>query len=147
MIYQILKHFHSELRWIILLLFCISIITSFVKLFRNSGYGSFDSGVFRYLLTGVHTQVLSGLILYFISPKVIFSAAGFENPVTRFYLIEHIGAMIIAVTILTIGYVKVKNSTNDRFRFKNSLWFQLISLMIILVMIPWPWRSLGGGWI
>lgn len=147
MVYQIFKHFHSELRWIILLLYCISIVTSIVKLSGNREYGSFDARIFRYLLTGVHIQVLAGFILYFLSPKVVFSVTGLENPVTRFYLVEHIIAMITAVTILTIGYVKVKKSTNSRYRFKKSLWYQLISLAIILLMIPWPWRSLGGGWI
>jgi hypothetical protein len=55
----------------------------------------------------------------------------------RFFGMEHITMMVIAIVIITIGSAKVKRQPTDQQRFKTmAIWFT-IALMIIFSSIPW----------
>jgi membrane protein DedA with SNARE-associated domain len=99
------------------------------------------------LIGRTHIQLLGGLILYFISPYVKFEGGVMKDAVARFYTVEHISMMLIAVALITIGYSKAKRAANSAAKGKTTFWFYLIGLLVILAAIPWPFRSgLGGGW-
>ena len=93
-----------------------------------------------------HFQLLLGLILYFISPKVIFSGASMKDPLLRFFLVEHIALMLAAVVLITVGYIKFQKADEIRRRHKITVIYYGIALLLILAAIPWPFRNLGGGW-
>ena len=70
-----------------------------------------------------------------------------KNPVTRFYSVEHISMMLLAIAIVTIGYVRAKKHEALPAKGKTTFWYYLIALIIMLASIPWPFRAeLGGGW-
>ena len=73
-IYTLFVHIHSGLRWLVLLFLIIAIANSAVKLSRKSAPGSGDCVFNRLAMILMHLQLLFGLVLYFISPKVIFAA-------------------------------------------------------------------------
>jgi hypothetical protein len=64
----------------------------------------------------------------------------------RFYTVEHGFGMIVSVILITIGYSKAKKRLGTASAGKALFWFYLISLFIILISIPWPFRELGGSW-
>jgi len=94
----------------------------------------------------VHLQFVIGLVLYFISPKVSFTEGFMQNSVLRFYAVEHITMMIIAIALISIGHSKAKKATIDSKKFGAIATFYLIGLIIMLASIPWPFRNLGGAW-
>jgi membrane protein DedA with SNARE-associated domain len=96
-------------------------------------------------MTFMHLQLIIGLILYFISPKVIFSGSSMSDPILRFFLVEHISLMLIAVVLITVGYVKTKKIEGVK-KYRTILIYYVISLLLILASIPWPFRDLGGKW-
>jgi hypothetical protein len=99
-------------------------------------------------MVSLHTQLLIGLIQYFgTSTKVQFIEGWMKNPLLRFYGMEHILLMIIAIALVTIGHSKSKKGTTPEEKFKPiKLWY-VIGLLLILAAIPWPFRdALGGGW-
>ncbi len=147
MIYLFIKHLHSIIRWALLILFLFSIIGTLIKLVRKKEFNKFDTDIAKYLLMVAHTQLVIGLILYFISPKVFFHADSFHNPILRFFTLEHIAGMLIAIGVLTIGYIAVKKISDLQKKFKRFLIYQFISLIIILLMIPWPWMRFATGWL
>ena len=147
MIYLFIKNLHSVIRWVLLILFLISVIGTLIKLIGKKEFNKFDTGIAKYLLMAAHIQLLIGLILYFISPKVVFHMDSFQHPILRFFTIEHIAGMILAIGILTIGYMSVKKVSDLRKKFRELLIYEFISLVIILLMIPWPWMGYGTGWI
>jgi hypothetical protein len=62
--------------------------------------------------------------------------------VIRFFGMEHITMMLIAIILITIGSAKAKRKTTDADKFKTmAIWFT-ISLMIILSSIPWSFSPL-----
>lgn len=140
-----LVHAHSGLRWIVLILLLVSIFNAFAK--KKSGlYTERDRKLALFTMIFTHVQLLIGLVLYFISPLVVFSADSMSNSLQRFYLLEHILMMVIAIALITIGHSKSKKAAEAAAKFKAISVFYLIALIIILAAIPWPFRNLGGAW-
>jgi high-affinity Fe2+/Pb2+ permease len=145
-IYPIFVHIHSGLRWLVLLFIIAAIVNAGIKLYRKSSSDNRNNALNRLALIFMHLQLVLGLVLYFISPKVIFDAASMKDNLLRFFLVEHIGMMIIAVILITIGYVKSKRAVDVFLKQKHLIVYYSIALLLILVAIPWPFRGLGTGW-
>jgi hypothetical protein len=91
-------------------------------------------------------QLLVGALLYLISPRVIFSGESMQSPILRFYLIEHLLVMLMAITLITLGYIRMKRA-RDMAASRNIFWFYLFSLLLFLSGIPWPFMPYGGEWL
>lgn len=144
--YPILVSAHSGLRWLVLLFLVLAIFSSLSKWQGNKPYTANDKRFSLLALIFTHIQLILGLILYFISPKVRFSGDVMGNTMLRFYTVEHISLMLIAIVLITMGYSRAKRATTDMAKFKQTFWFYLIGLLLILISIPWPFRNLGAGW-
>ncbi|MEP2772760.1 MAG: cytochrome B [Fulvivirga sp.] len=143
--YDILRHAHSGLRWLVLIALLVAIVSAFSKK-GKSPYTAGDKKLALIALIFTHLQLVIGFILYFISPKVVFDGAAMKDSVLRFYLVEHMALMLVAIVLITIGYSKAKRLTDDSKKFAKIGWFYLIGLILILISIPWPFRNLGGSW-
>jgi hypothetical protein len=146
-IYTILVHLHSLLRWIFLLAMVIAIVASLNGKggFKIAGVGMLQASLWT--MVTAHLQLILGLILYFISPKVVFEASSMSNSVLRFFLVEHILVMIIAIVLVTIAHLKAKRRVEPLRQRRVILIYFIISLILILSRIPWPFMNYGGGWI
>lgn len=98
-----------------------------------------------FTLIAAHLQLVFGLALYFVSP---ITQAAFKsdeimsNATYRFYAVEHISIMLIAIVVITIGYSKSKRQTDDSKKFKTLSLFYAIGLVLALSRIPWDvWPS------
>ena len=144
---DILKHAHSGLRWVALILLLLAIVNAFT----SKTYEKKHKMINLFAMVTLHTQLLIGLGLYFISPRVQFVKGWMSSEVAggmyRFYNLEHILLMIISIVLVTIGHSKSKKGTTPEEKFKPiKLWY-VIGLLLILAAIPWPFRTvLGGGW-
>ncbi len=142
--YQIIDRAHSGLRWVVLFLLLAAIVSAF-QAWKN-GRSATGKMPF-YAMMAVHVQLLLGLVLYFISPYVKFEAGVMKDAVARFYTVEHITMMLIAIALVTVGYSRAKRAANTAAQGKTTFWFYLIGLVVILAAIPWPFREgLGGNW-
>ena len=142
-----LQHAHSSLRWLVLIFLVVAVVNALMK--RNSGaeFGKSDKMPALLALIFTHVQLVLGFILYFISNKVNFQEGFMKDPLTRFYSMEHIAMMLIAIVLITIGYSKSKRQTVASKKHTTILIFYGIGLLLILAAIPWPFRAaLGGGW-
>lgn len=97
-------------------------------------------------MSAAHLQLIVGLVLYFMSAKVQFVSGMMKEKVMRFYAVEHLALMLIAIILITIGYAKSKRALTDNSRFKLGFYYFLGALILILLGIPWPWQDLGGSW-
>jgi membrane protein DedA with SNARE-associated domain len=98
-------------------------------------------------MVSLHIQLLLGLVLYFTSENVVFKAGWMKVDKFRFYGMEHILMMVIAIVLVTIGRKKAEKQSVPAKKFKTiALWYT-IALLIIIAAIPWPFReALGGKW-
>ena len=140
---DILKHAHSGLRWVVLILMLLAIVNSLIS--RN--YEKKHKMINLFAMISLHTQLLIGLILYFISDKVKFVEGWMKEDVYRFYGMEHFLGMIIAIVLVTIGRKIAEKQSTDIDKHKKIRTFYTIALVIIIASIPWPFRTaLGGAW-
>jgi membrane protein DedA with SNARE-associated domain len=130
---------------VVLILLLAAIGRAFAR--KNVGlYEKSDKMINLFAMVSLHTQLLLGLILYFTSPKVTFIQGWMKVSQSRFYGMEHIAVMLIAIVLVTIGRRKAENATEPAKKHKTiALWYT-IGLILILASIPWPFRNLGAGW-
>lgn len=140
---SILNHTHSGLRWVALILLILAIFYAFTaKKFEKK-----HKMITLFAMVTFHLQFVIGIVQYFLSEKVTFTAGWMKNPLHRFYGMEHLIGMLLAIVLITIGYSKSKRKENDADKFKTIRLFYLIGFILILLFIPWPFRiNLGGGW-
>jgi hypothetical protein len=141
--YNILEHAHSGLRWIVLGLMIVAIANAFT----GKTYEKKHKMINLFAMISLHTQLLIGLILYFISPNVQFTEGWMKNALLRFYGMEHLVGMLAAIIIVTIGRKMAEKQSDDLAKHaKIKVWYT-IGLLLILAFIPWPFRAnLGAGW-
>jgi len=139
--YSILLSIHSLMRWLVLINLVFAVYRSYSGWRANKSFSSFDNRIRHITATIVHIQLMLGLWLYFVSPVVDYFLKNFKEAVhmreIRFFGMEHITMMVVAVTLLTIGSVKAKRADTDQKKFKTMFVWYSISLLIIFLSIPW----------
>jgi len=113
---------------------------------RNNPYSNFDVLIRKITISICYIQLILGFSLYFISPLVTLFFSNISDGIhlreILFFAMEHSLMMFISITLITIGTVKVKRKNNDQQKHKTILiWFS-ISLLIILLNIPWEFSPL-----
>jgi len=69
-----------------------------------------------------------------------------KDSTLRFYAVEHISVMVIAIILVTIGYRIAKSSKTEYTKYKRIFWYFFIALVLMLSRIPWPGMIEGAGW-
>lgn len=141
--YFVLLTTHSLVRWLVLISLLIAVFRGWQGWLGKKPFTKFDNAIRSAAVTTLHIQWLLGLTLYFISPVVRYFFNHFKVAVhqreLRFFGMEHITMMLIAVILITAGSMKSKKRTTDEQRFKvMAIWFT-IALVIIFASIPWQW--------
>lgn len=133
--YTGLLHLHNFLRWVILLLLLIAIFQSFSK-----SVGLRKTSLF--LLISAHIQFLIGLYQWFVGGfgYNLLRENGFaevmKNDAQRFWAVEHITGMLIAIIFITAARGKAKKGS-----YSASSWLYLVALLLIILVVPWPFRE------
>lgn len=140
---QALVSAHSGLRWIALVLLIFAIFNAFTA----KSYEKKHRMVNLFTMITFHTQLLLGLVLYFTSDKVQFVDGWMKEAVYRFFGMEHLAGMLLAIVAITIGHSKSKKGSDDAAKFKAIKIWYVLALILVLAFIPWPFRTeLGAGW-
>lgn len=148
--YDVMRHIHSVGRWIVLLLLLFAIINSLIA--GNRPFIKSDNRLGLLLTIFADLMLLIGLYLYFVGPlgyKLFqqYSSVGelMRDSTARFYAVEHIVGMIIAIVLIHIGKAQARKPIGDRAKHRRTMIFYFLALLIILVSIPWPFRAIGAG--
>lgn len=144
--YPFVLGLHNVLRWLILL----SAVYTLVLLIPGLGGGRVwgrRERVAASSFTGLmYLQLLVGLALYIgVSPYMRgildnFGAA-LKNAETRFFAVEHVTGMVLAVLLAHLGNVLYGRRSSDQDKFRTATFFFTLSLLCVLALIPW-WRPL-----
>ncbi|HEX7365758.1 MAG TPA: cytochrome B [Pelobium sp.] len=126
-----LVHLHSVLRYVILILVLISIFQAFTA--GNKPYTAANKKINLFTLISAHIQLLVGLVLYFISPMVDFSQM--KNPINRYWNVEHISIMVLAIVLITVGYAKSKKAIDDKAKHRAIYIYYTIAVVLVLLGI------------
>jgi hypothetical protein len=130
-----LLHLHNLLRWVVLIALVLAIVRLILK--KDALKAS------KVLLISAHSTLVLGLYQYIFGPvglsliKTMGMAAAMKDKVARFWAVEHIFSMLLAITLITIGHVKYKKGGSA----KTTLILYIIALLLIFGAIPWPFRG------
>jgi hypothetical protein len=138
---------HNILRWAVLLFALWTLFSALSGVISKRNYTSADNKGSLFFMISCDIQLLVGLILYFngvwfeslkADPKAIMGNAG-----TRFFAMEHAVMMIIAWLLVHVGRSMVKRTGIDAQKHKRGLIYFGIAILIILAMVPWPFRDIA----
>lgn len=142
--YNGLLQAHSGLRYLVLLGLLIVIITSLMGWMNRKPYTATDNKLSLILFIATHTQLLVGLILYFVSPFVKFGETTMSDKVTRYWSVEHIFGMLVAVVLITLARSTSKRMSDDNAKHKRMFIFNFVALVVVVAIILMSGRNLIG---
>jgi len=139
--YNLLHLTHSIVRYFLLIIILFVILRSLMGWLNKSAYSKMDDQLSLGLFIFTHTQLLLGIILFFVSPIVIFSGASMKDPTARYWLVEHNTGMIIAIVLISIARISSKKMTEAVAKHRRMFIFNFIALLIIVLMIAQSQRG------
>ncbi|MHA4893922.1 cytochrome B [Pedobacter sp. PWIIR3] len=145
--YSILKSAHSGWRYIVLTLLILAFIQAFTGWLGKKPYTEGNRKFNVFTLISAHIQLLIGLILYFMND---WYKADSSVAIGRYWKMEHIGMMVLAIILITYGNARSKKTTDEGpVRHRNiALYFGLALVLIVAAIVAMvkadPTRSLFG---
>jgi membrane protein DedA with SNARE-associated domain len=120
----------------------LAIIRAWADWLGKKPYSEGNRKLNLFTLISAHTQLLIGLVLYFLSPFVQFTVGVMKDSTLRYWTVEHITAMVIAIILITIGHRKSKKAVMAENKHKAIAIFYTLALVIIVVTIILSQRGL-----
>ncbi|MCU7694467.1 hypothetical protein ACFSPU_03605 [Haoranjiania flava] len=141
-----LLHLHNILRWVIFILLLIGIFKNYAD--ANKPFTKAHKNIGLFTMIAAHLTLLIGLYQVILGNRFSWTnvPAGesvMKNSTLRFFLVEHPLAMIIAIVLITIGYGVYKKNISDTQKHKKAALMFLLALVLILAVVPWPFRADG----
>ncbi len=145
--YIFLRDTHSLLRWIVIIACLWALVRVWSGFFGRSEWTRKDQRAGLLFTSVLNLQLILGIILYAISPitRAAMSnfAAAMKDSTLRFFAVEHVAGMLVAVVVAQLGYSLAKRAATDRAKFLRSAIAYSIAAVLILASIPWPFMKYG----
>lgn len=132
---------HSIVRYAVLILLIVLIVKSLMGWTSKAAFTGADNKISLFTLIFTHTQVLLGLVLYFVSP---FVWAAEKSPARTYWKFEHVTLMLIAVMLITVARATMKKINDGPSKHKRLFILNTIALVIVIAAIVMSGRGLFG---
>ncbi len=148
MLYSIVLTVHSILRWLVILTALFALIRASTGLSFRRGWMGMDNRAGVLFTSVMDVQVLVGIILYlFLSPITTKALQNFGsvagNPTALFFTVEHVTLMIVAAVVAHVGRSLVRKAPRPVQKHRRAAIWTGLSLLIVLIAIPWPFLIYG----
>ncbi|MBW6489584.1 MAG: hypothetical protein K0B15_00185 [Lentimicrobium sp.] len=142
---------HSWNRWIILVAGILSIILAISGMIKKNNYNKLNRTTSLIFLSSLHFQLLIGLLLYFVLSPVTLQAlsdfgAAMKNSTLRYWAVEHSFVNVIAIIVVQAGSLITKSRQTDQKKFKATLIWNGIALLLIIIIIPMGFMGVERPW-
>lgn len=143
--YEVVKGVHNILRWVVLAGGAYALFVTYRGLFRRGTWSGGARVAGLVFTSALNVQLLLGLLLYVISPLTRAAmgdmGAAMGNDTLRFFAVEHLVTMVLAVAAAQAGFSLAKRAKDDRARFVRSAVGYTAAMVLVLSLTPW-WRPL-----
>ena len=138
---------HNITRWVVLILAAYALYRVFAGLFGKKEWSEADRKALSFYAIGMDVQLLLGLLLYFVLGNwfsLMTSGMGdvMRSSSLRFFAVEHFSVMLVAVILAHVATIMAKRGATSAKKFRNSAIFLTLSVLAVLVAIPWGMRPL-----
>ena len=139
--YQLIKELHSLSAYIVLAVLIAAVLNAVIGFLKKKEFKVNDLRISLFALIFSHLQLLLGLLLYLSTPRLQMWGEGFKvvmkDKTLRLVLVEHPLMVLIAVTLITIGWSQHKKQVAPQCKFGKIALFYGIALVGVLSMLPW----------
>lgn len=145
--YSILRSAHSGWRYVVLILLILAVVQAIAGWLGKKPYTEANRKFNVFTLISAHIQLLVGLIVYFMND---WYKADSSVATGRYWKMEHIGMMVLAIVLITYGNARSKKTADaGPVRHRNiALYFGLALVLIVAAIFAMvkadPTRSLFG---
>jgi len=134
---------HNIMRWVVVALAIWALVRVYMGWFGKKEFTETDRKALSFYSIGLDIQLLLGLILYFWGNWFgVMSNMGNASGEARFFGVEHIAMMIIAVILGHLAVIMSKRATTPAGKFKRGALYLTLSVLAVLVGIPWQYSGL-----
>jgi uncharacterized membrane protein YozB (DUF420 family) len=143
--YMFLLDLHNLLRWVIVIVGVVAVAMALRGAFTRGAWTGQQNSLGRVFTISVDVQLLVGLLLYFVFSPITTGAfadfgAAMKNDHTRFFLVEHLPLMVIAIALIHVGAARARKLNSAR----PAAIFYTVAMVLMVIAIPW-WRPLIPG--
>lgn len=135
---------HSLVRWLVLAAGVYAVFRAWRGWMQRSTWTSSDGGAIKLYVNALSLQLLVGLVLYGVSPLIRGAmadmGAAMKDAPVRYFVVEHLVVMLIAIALGHIGAAKVRRATSDSAKFQTATIWMGLSLAAVAGFIPWTTR-------
>ena len=141
--YEAIQIVHSYWAYLVVLVVTLATINGVFGVITKREYAPKDFRISLFALIVTPLQLLIGIIIFFVSPKVLWFNSGVSaseimgDPLLRLYNLEHPFTMILMVVFITVGYSRHKKKLTSTPKFKQIAIFYTIAWILMLSRIPW----------
>ena len=148
--YPLVLTLHSWLRWIVVLAGVVIVVRFLAGWLGKRDWQMLDARLATVFPMLLNIQLLIGLLLYFVASPITTGAlknfgAAMSNAITRFYAVEHLFIMLVALVVVHVGTILVKRRSATPARFRLGTILFGLAVLFILLAIPWPFVSAGAN--
>lgn len=145
--YDFVLLLHSWLRWVVVILAVLVLFRALMGVMNKSSFTATDNKTSLFFMISCDVQLLIGLLLYvFLSPITATAFQDFgvamKDPALRYFAVEHLSMMLIALVLVHIGRSRSKKAATDLAKHKALLIYYGIAVLLMLASIPWTTRPL-----
>lgn len=139
--YSILLQSHHYISFIALLALVLATVNGVIGNSSEKIFDEKDRKINLFALISCHVMLLLGIVLLFISPNAqqVFAdmKGSMKDAVLRKSIIEHPLTNVIAVILATIGNAKSKRALGHGSKYKASMMYFGLALVLILSRLPY----------
>ena len=143
--YDILLLTHSWWRWLVVAAAVFMLVRIAGSLFGKKEWNALDQKSLSWFAISLDIQLLLGLVLYIVSPLMQSAmgdmGAAMRDSNLRFFAVEHVTVMLLAVIVAHVGVIQVKKAPVASKAMRAAIWMGVAVLMIAWA-IPWAMRPL-----
>lgn len=139
---DIINILHSYNRYLILIALAFVLFRSYSGWLGRKPFEKTDNTASVALLGLAHLQLVLGLIQYFVTSnwtKAAFAdmGAAMKTPWLRYFAVEHITAMVLAVVLIQLGRTFSKKAVDPTEKHRKLAIYTTIAVVLILgILVP-----------
>jgi putative Mn2+ efflux pump MntP len=142
---------HGFLRWLAILSVLFAFVRALSGWMGDRPRNTLDRLSAMIALFVVDVQFLIGLGLYFLWSPLTKTAredfgAAMKNDELRYWAVEHVTAMIVAIALVHIGKVLANKSKTPRSQHGRAVLCFGLALVLMVWMTPWPMSHVPRPW-
>ena len=141
--YAAVLFIHSYVRWAVLILSVLAFLRAVTGAAAGRPWTPRDERLGRLFAGVFNLQFLLGLLLYVALsplPRAAFGdfGAAMGDRLLRFWAVEHVFGMLVALVLAHVGRARVKSIQDARRKRRVAAIFYTLALVAMVAAIPWP---------